>query len=108
MAVSVVVLMFEVADHHPGFVQVGPVVAVEALLPQAVVERFDVAVVPRRPGGIYDSPTFPSHSRCSASDSCRGVGRNDRRGRDPGLIVGQRRAAARLIGGRRLVGARAR
>jgi hypothetical protein len=33
MAVPMVVLVFEVADHHPGFEQGGPVVAVEALLP---------------------------------------------------------------------------
>ena len=50
MAVSMIVLVFEVADHHPGFEQSVPVVAVEALLPEAVVERFDVPVVPRRSG----------------------------------------------------------
>jgi hypothetical protein len=46
MAVSMIVLVFEVADHHAGFEQGVPVVAVEALLTQSVVERFDVPVVP--------------------------------------------------------------
>jgi hypothetical protein len=32
VAVPVVVLVFEVADHHLGFEQVGPVIAVEAFL----------------------------------------------------------------------------
>jgi hypothetical protein len=50
MPVPVVVLVLEVADHHPGFEQGRPVVAVEALLPESVVERFDVAVVPRGTG----------------------------------------------------------
>jgi hypothetical protein len=50
VAVPVIVLVFEVTDHHAGFEQIRPVVAVETLLPQAVVERFDVAVVPRLSG----------------------------------------------------------
>jgi hypothetical protein len=50
MAVSMIVLVLEVADHHTSFEQVGPVVAVEALLPEAIVERFDVPVVPRLSG----------------------------------------------------------
>jgi len=48
MAVASIVFVLEVPDHDPGFAQVGPVVAIEALLSQAVVERFDVAVVSRR------------------------------------------------------------
>ena len=43
---SVVVFVFEVADHDAGLEQGVPVVSVEALLPKPVVERFDVAVVP--------------------------------------------------------------
>ena len=39
--VSVVVLGLEVADDHAGLEQGVPVVAVEALLPKPVVERFD-------------------------------------------------------------------
>ena len=50
MPVAVVVLVFEVADDHPGLEQGVPVVAVEALLAQPVVERFDVAVAPRLSG----------------------------------------------------------
>src|SRR5271165_2153923 len=50
MAVAVVVLVFEVADDHPGLEQTVPVVAVEALLAESVVKRFDVAVVPRLSG----------------------------------------------------------
>jgi hypothetical protein len=46
MPVSVVVFVLEVADHYPGLEQGVPVVAVEALLPESVVERFDVTVVP--------------------------------------------------------------
>jgi hypothetical protein len=38
MPVSVVVVGLEVADDHAGLEQGVPVVAVEALLPQAVVE----------------------------------------------------------------------
>jgi hypothetical protein len=38
VAVAVVVLLLEVADHHAGLEQGVPVVAVEALLPQAIVE----------------------------------------------------------------------
>jgi hypothetical protein len=41
-----VVLVFEVADDHPGFEKAVPMVAVETLPAQPVVERFDVAVVP--------------------------------------------------------------
>jgi hypothetical protein len=40
----------EVTDHDAGLEQGVPVVAVQALLAQAVVERFDVAVVPRLSG----------------------------------------------------------
>ena len=50
--VTVVVLVFEVADDHPGLEQTVPVVAVEALPPAPVVERFDVSVVPRLSGGM--------------------------------------------------------
>jgi hypothetical protein len=50
MSVSVIVLVFEIPDDYPGLEQGGPVVAVEALLPKSVVERFDVAVVPRLSG----------------------------------------------------------
>ena len=50
MTVAVVVLVFEVADDHAGLEQGVPVVAVEALLAESVVERFDVAVVPRLSG----------------------------------------------------------
>jgi hypothetical protein len=46
--VAVVVLVFEVADHHSGPEQVVPVAAVKALFAKPVVERFDVAAVPRR------------------------------------------------------------
>ena len=46
VTVSVVVFVFEVADHDAGLEQRVPVVSVEALLPKSVVERFDVAVVP--------------------------------------------------------------
>jgi len=42
VTVSVVVFVFEVADHDAGLEQGVPVVAVEALLPKPVVERFDV------------------------------------------------------------------
>src|SRR6478752_6597850 len=45
--VLLIVLMLEVADDHAGLEQGVPVVAVEALLPESVVERFDVAVIPR-------------------------------------------------------------
>jgi hypothetical protein len=45
--VSLVVFLLEVADDHAGLEQGVPVVAVKALLPESVVERFDVAVVPR-------------------------------------------------------------
>ena len=48
MAVGGVVFVLEVGNRDAGFEQVGPVVAVEALLAQAVVERFDEPVVPRR------------------------------------------------------------
>lgn len=50
MAVSVVVVILEVADDHAGLEKAVPVVAVQALLAQSVVERFDVAVVPRLSG----------------------------------------------------------
>jgi hypothetical protein len=50
VAVSVVVLVLEVTDDHAGLEQTVPVVAVEALLAQAVVEGFDVGVVPRLSG----------------------------------------------------------
>ena len=50
MPVAVAVLVFEVADNHPGFEQTVPMVAIEALLAQPIVERFDVAVVPGRSG----------------------------------------------------------
>jgi hypothetical protein len=52
VAVSVIVLVLEVADDHASLEQGVPVVAVEALLPEAVVERFDVAVIPRLSGGM--------------------------------------------------------
>ena len=52
VSVSAVVFVLEVADDHPGLEQGVPVVAVEALLSQPVVERFDVAVVPGAPGGM--------------------------------------------------------
>jgi hypothetical protein len=45
-----VVFVLEVADDHAGLEQGVPVVAIEALLAQAVVERFDVGVVPRLSG----------------------------------------------------------
>lgn len=45
MSVSLIVLVFEVTDHHPNLEQTVPVVAVEALLAQAIVERFDVSGV---------------------------------------------------------------
>jgi len=60
MAVAVVVLVFEVADDHPGLGRGVPVVAVEALLPESVVERFDVAVVPRRPWRNVTQPESPA------------------------------------------------
>jgi hypothetical protein len=44
VAVSAVVLVFEVADDDAGLEQGVPVVTVEALLPETIVERFDVAV----------------------------------------------------------------
>ena len=50
MAVVVIVVVFEVADDHAGFQQGVPVVAVEAFPAQSIVERFDVAVVPRLSG----------------------------------------------------------
>jgi hypothetical protein len=50
MPVAIVVLTFEVADHHPSLEQGVPVLPVEAPLPKAIVERFDVAVVPRCAG----------------------------------------------------------
>jgi hypothetical protein len=50
MPMPMIVLMLEVADDHPGLQQTVPMVAVEALLPKAIVERFDVAVVPRLSG----------------------------------------------------------
>jgi hypothetical protein len=50
MPVAMVVLLLEVADDHPGLEQTVPVVAVEALLPESAVERFDIAVVPRLSG----------------------------------------------------------
>ncbi len=49
VAVSMVVLGLEVADDHAGLEQGVPVFAVEALLPESVVERFDVNVVLRTP-----------------------------------------------------------
>jgi hypothetical protein len=52
VAVSLVVFLLGVADDHTGLEQGVPVVAVEALLPESVVERFDVAVVPGQPGGM--------------------------------------------------------
>jgi hypothetical protein len=50
MPVSAVVLVLDVAEDDSCLEQGGSVVTVEALLPQAVVERFDVAGVPRRTG----------------------------------------------------------
>ena len=47
MAVSVVVVGLEVVDDHAGLEQRVRMVAVEALLPQAVVEQFDVGVDPQ-------------------------------------------------------------
>jgi hypothetical protein len=52
MAVPAVVLVLEIADHHPRFEQGGPVVAGEALLYEPAVERLDVTVVPRLSGGM--------------------------------------------------------
>ena len=50
VTVSVIMVMLVVADHHSGFAQAGPVVAVQALLTEPVVERFDISVVPGAPG----------------------------------------------------------
>ena len=50
VTVSMVVLVLEVPDHHPGLEQTVPVIAVEALLAQAVGERLDVPVIPRLSG----------------------------------------------------------
>lgn len=50
MPVAAIMLIFKVPDDHSGFEQGVPVGAVEALLAQSVVERFDVAVVPRLSG----------------------------------------------------------
>ena len=72
VAVSAIVVALEVTDHYPGFAQGRPMVAVQALLPQPVVERFDVAVVPRLSGGMYDSSTFPSQNCCSAWETNSG------------------------------------
>jgi hypothetical protein len=47
VAVSVVVFVEGFADDQAGLEQGVPVVAVEALLPESIIERFDVAVVPR-------------------------------------------------------------
>jgi len=47
VAASTIVVALEATDHHPGFAQGRPMVAVQALLAQPVVERFDVAVGPR-------------------------------------------------------------
>ena len=56
-AVPTIVVVFEVADHHPGLEQRGPVVAVETLVTQPMVERFDEPVFHGVPGGMYDNPT---------------------------------------------------
>lgn len=50
----------EIADYDAGFEQARPAVPVEALPSQSVVERFDVAVVPRRTRRMYESPTLPA------------------------------------------------
>ena len=47
MPMPMIMLMLEVADDHPGLQQTVPMVAVEALRPKAIVERFDITVVPR-------------------------------------------------------------
>jgi hypothetical protein len=47
VAVSLAVLVLEVADDQAGLEQGVPVVAVEALLAQKVVERLDVPAHPR-------------------------------------------------------------
>jgi hypothetical protein len=54
VTVSVVVFVLEVADDHTGLEQSVPVVAVETLLAQSVIERFDVAVDPRAAGRNVD------------------------------------------------------
>lgn len=41
------VLVLEIADHEPRVEQGVPMVVIEALLPEFVVERFGLAVVPR-------------------------------------------------------------
>jgi len=46
VAVPMIVVVLEILDHHACFEQARPVVAVQALLPKAVVEGFDVPVVP--------------------------------------------------------------
>ena len=86
---SVVVVVFEVLDHHPRFEQASPVISVQALLPQPIVERFDVSVVPRRPrrdvgdtdtvsaellqhmGNELRTVVHPQHLRPTARTSCR-------------------------------------
>ena len=47
VSVSLIMLIFEVADDYPGLEQGVPVVAVEGLAAQPVVERLDIAVHPR-------------------------------------------------------------
>ena len=51
-------LVLEVGDPDAGFEEIGPVVAVEALLAQAVVERFDETVVPWRARWDVGDPDF--------------------------------------------------
>src|SRR5690606_18691174 len=60
MTVSVIVVVLEVLDHHPGLEQSGPVVAVQTLIAQPVVERFDEPVVPRRTRRNVGHPHRPS------------------------------------------------
>lgn len=47
-----VVVIFEIGDDHAGLEETGPVIAVEALLPESVVERLDVSLFHGVPGGM--------------------------------------------------------
>src|ERR1700733_5847672 len=72
LAVSVIMVALEVTDYHPGFAQGRPMVAVHAPFAQAVVERFDVAVVPWRARRYIRQPHLPSQKCCSAWETNSG------------------------------------
>jgi hypothetical protein len=72
VAVPAFVLVLEVADDDSGVEQGVSMVAVEALLPEPVVERFDVAIVPWCVWRDVGQADFPAQNCCSACETSSG------------------------------------